>query len=148
MFSLRRIHMQQLFRIQTRCKVDLPSSKSFWIMTRHHRKTADSQSARFHVNLLREGRTINTWPFPAALLAPISIPNRASAKMVLKYVLIALAALPGCLADDIAQLKSRQDAPASTACSKLKDKYPDITYSKLDLRYINANTGEGSRCYF
>lgn len=55
MFSLRRIHMQQLFRIQTRCKVDLPSSKSFWIMTRHHRKTADSQSARFHVNLLSRG---------------------------------------------------------------------------------------------
>ncbi|KJK60470.1 GlcD [Aspergillus parasiticus SU-1] len=60
--------------------------------------------------------------------------------MVLKYVLIALAALPGCLADDIPQLKSRQDVAASTACSKLKDKYPDITYSKLDLGYINANT--------
>ena len=85
---------------------------------------------------------INTWPFPATWLTPILIPIPPRAKMILKYVLIALAVLPGGLADDIQQLQSRQDDAASTACSKLKDKYPDITYNKLHPRYINANTGE------
>ncbi|KAF7594066.1 hypothetical protein BBP40_010203 [Aspergillus hancockii] len=58
--------------------------------------------------------------------------------MLVQHAILALAALQGVLSDVI--IGSHQGEVASNACNKLKAKYPDITYSKLNPKYINANT--------